>query len=298
MSRNETGEIAVLLLLIWIFPAVVNGQTAEDLTKVKMQNAFFAMDTGTKDANHATAKAQAEMLKELGYAGIGYGGFDGISEMLRELDACGLRMFAVYFGAEVNTDGYTYDPKMKEGIQLLKGRDALLWVMITSKTFAPSSPDGDEGAVKMLREIADLAEPAGLRVALYPHTGCWLERVDDAVRLAKKVERKNVGATFNLCHWLNAEKGRNVKAVMELAMPYLFVVTINGADTEGGWDRLIQTLDRGSFDVGGFLATLNRLGYKGPIGLQGYGIKGDVHENLKRSMEAWRRLSKNREQRK
>ncbi len=37
-------------------------------------------------------------------------------------------------------------------------------------------------------------------------------------------------------------------------MPYLFVVSINGAD--GGatndmlWDRLIQTLDRGSFDVG------------------------------------------------
>jgi sugar phosphate isomerase/epimerase len=198
----------------------------------------------------------------------------------------------------VNTDGYTYDPKMKEGIQLLKGRDALLWLMITSKTFAPSSPDGDENAVKMLREIADLAEPAGLRVALYPHTGCWLERVDDAGRLVKKVERKNVGATFNLCHWLNAEKGRNMKAVMELAMPHLFVVTINGADTEGGWDRLIQTLDRGSFDVGGFLAALDRLGYKGPIGLQGYGIKGDVHENLKRSMEAWRRLSKNREQRK
>jgi sugar phosphate isomerase/epimerase len=297
MSMNETGGIAVLLLM-GLFPAVVNGQTAEDLTKVKMQNAFFAMDTGTKDANHATARAQAEMLKELGYAGIGYSGFDGIPEMLRELDARGLRMFTVYLSAEVNADGYTYDPKMKEGIEALKGRDALLWLMITSKTFAPSSPDGDENAVKMLREIADLAEPAGLRVALYPHTGCWLERVDDAVRLVKKVERKNVGATFNLCHWLNAEKGRNMRAVMELAMPHLFVVTINGADTEGGWDRLIQTLDRGSFDVGGFLEALNRLGYKGPIGLQGYGIKGDVHENLKRSMEAWRRLSKNREQRK
>jgi hypothetical protein len=34
-------------------------------------NPFFAMDTGTKDVKYKTAKEQAEMLKELGYAGIG-----------------------------------------------------------------------------------------------------------------------------------------------------------------------------------------------------------------------------------
>jgi len=36
---------------------------------------------------------------------------------------------------------------------------------------------------------------------------------------------------------------------------------------------------------------LKELGYAGPIGFQGYGIKGDAHDNLKRTMEAWRRLS-------
>ena len=291
MNVGAVLGVAVVVVVTWLFPVIAHAQAREGSSGASMRNAFFAMDTGTKDANHVTAKAQADMLKELGYAGIGYSGFDGISEMLKELDACGLRMFTVYLSAEVNADGYMYDPKMKEGILALKGRDTLLWLMVTSKTFAPSSTEGDENAVKMLREIADLVEPAGLRIALYPHMGCWLERVEDAVRLVKKVERKKVGATFNLCHWLNAEKGRKMKAVMKLAMPHLFVVTINGADTEGGWDRLIQTLDRGSFDVGGFLATLNRLGYSGPIGLQGYGIKGDVHENLKRSMAAWRKLA-------
>jgi len=291
MNVGEVLGVAVVVVVVWLFPVVAHAQAREGSSGASMRNAFFAMDTGTKDANHVTAKAQADMLKELGYAGIGYSGFDGVSEMRKELNARGLRMFTVYLSAEVNVGGYTYDPKMEEGILALKDRDVLLWLTISSKTFAPSSTEGDENAVKMLREIADLAEPAGLRVALYPHTGCWLERVEDAVRLATKAERKNVGATFNLCHWLNAEKGQNMKAVMDLAMPHLFVVTINGADTEGGWDRLIQTLDRGSFDVGGFLATLNRLGYSGPIGLQGYGIKGDVHENLKRSMAAWRKLA-------
>jgi sugar phosphate isomerase/epimerase len=291
MSMTKILGIVALLLLVGNLSSIGQAQAPAGQTKMNLRNPFFAMDTGTKDANHATAASQAEMLRELGYAGIGYSGFDGISEMLRELDARGLRMFTVYLSAEVNADGYSYDPKMKEGIQALKGRDTLLWITISSKTFAPSSSDGDANAVKMLREIADLADTAGLRIALYPHTTCWLERVEDAVRLVKKVERKNVGATFNLCHWLNAEKGRDMKRLTELAMPHLFVVTINGADTEGGWDRLIQTLDRGSFDVGGFLAALNDLGYKGPIGLQGYGIKGDVHDNLRRSMEAWRRLS-------
>ena len=56
------------------------------------------------------------------------------------------------------------------------------------------------------------------------------------------------------------------------------------------WDRLIQTLDRGSFNVGQVLSSLRRAGYTGPIGLQSYGIPGDNRENLKRSMKAWREI--------
>jgi len=54
---------------------------------------------------------------------------------------------------------------------------------------------------------------------------------------------------------------------------------------------LIQALDREAFDSYDFLRTLKDLGYNGPIGLQGYDIGGDVYENLKRSMGAWRKLS-------
>ena len=56
------------------------------------------------------------------------------------------------------------------------------------------------------------------------------------------------------------------------------------------WDRLIQTLDRGSYDVGRVVKALRRAGYNGPIGLQCYGIPGDNRENLKRSMKAWREI--------
>ena len=71
-------------------------------------------------------------------------------------------------------------------------------------------------------------------------------------------------------------------------MPRLFAVSINGADSDGqDWTTLIQTLDQGTFDITGFLKTLGDAGYTGPIGLQAYGIGGNAHENLKRSMQAW-----------
>ena len=255
-------------------------------------NTFFAMDTATKDDKHKTAKEQVEMVKELGYAGIGCTAGEGVGEMLEELDKNGLRLFAVYLGANIDADQQKYGPELKEAIEVLKGRNSILWLFVQSKKLKPSSLEGDASAVQVIREIADMAAESGLRVALYPHTGFWVERVEDAIRVAKKVDRKNVGVTFNLCHWLRVDDEENMKSLIKSAMPYLFVVSINGADSGGkDWKQLIQTLDRGSFNILRFLKALKKSGYTGPIGLQGYGIGGDAYENLKRSMSAWRKLS-------
>ena len=255
-------------------------------------NPFFAMDTATKDDKHKTAKEQVEMVKELGYAGIGCTAGEGVGEMLEELDKNGLRLFAVYLGANIDADQQKYGPELKEAIEVLKARNSILWLFVQSKKLKPSSLEGDASAVQVIREIADMAAKSGVRVALYPHTGFWVERVEDAIRVAKKVDRKNVGVTFNLCHWLKVDDEKNMKSLITSAMPYLFVVSINGADSGGkDWKQLIQTLDRGSFNILRFLKVLKKSGYTGPIGLQGYGIGGDAYENLKRSMSAWRKLS-------
>jgi sugar phosphate isomerase/epimerase len=290
--RTKTGWI-VLLLVCCFFASLCAGAVKEGLI-----NEFFAMDTGTIDENHTSAKAQVEMLNELGYAGIAYWEGNpkrenyGLPEMLRELDRHGLKMFPLYFGINLDPDKLKYDPSLKEAMKLLKGRDATIWLHIMSEKYKKSSPEGDERAVEIVREIADMAHEKGLRVALYPHFNDWMERVGDAVRVTEKVNRRNVGITFNLCHWLKVDNEENMEDVLKLAMPYLFMVTINGADSNGkSWNELIQPLGQGSFDIYKFLKTLKEMGYTGPIGLQGYGIGGDVHENLKRSMNAWRRLS-------
>lgn len=260
-----------------------------------LTNPFFAMDTGT-DRKNLSAAEQAQMLKDLGYDGIGYSGIDGIDEMLAELEKRDLKMFNTYLGVSIDPDSRKYNPRLKETIARLKGKDVLLWLNVNSRQFEKSSEKGDPHAVEVIREIADMAQQSGLKVALYPHTSSWVETVEDAVRVAKKVNRKNVGATFNLCHWLRVEGEQNMKPLMQTAMPHLFVVTVNGADagdtTQMKWDRLIQPLDAGSFDTYQFVRTLKQLGYNGPIGLQHYGIKGDARENLRRSMNAWREFSK------
>jgi sugar phosphate isomerase/epimerase len=92
------------------------------------------------------------------------------------------------------------------------------------------------------------------------------------------------------------DKQRDYKPLLKRAMPRLWAVSINGADEfdpKPDWQRYIQPLGQGSFDVGTLLKTLKELGYKGPIGLQCFGIGGDTREHLARSMEAWRELSKN-----
>ena len=115
------------------------------------------------------------------------------------------------------------------------------------------------------------------------------------MRVADKVNRPNVGAMFNLCHWLRVCEDRDYKTRLQKAMPRLFAVSINGADERDekttNWKRYIQPLGSGDFDMATFLKTLKQLGYKGPIGLQCFGIGGDAREHLARSMAAWRKLN-------
>jgi sugar phosphate isomerase/epimerase len=257
-------------------------------------NPFFAMDTATKDEKHKTTGEQAQMLKELGYPGIGigYAGADSLAETLKELDQRDLQLFAVYTGINIDPGAQPYDPSLKKALKVLEGRNTILWLFAQSQSQKPSALGGDARAVEILRELADAAAAHKVRISLYPHNGFWIETVEDATRIAEKANRPNVAVTFNLCHWLKVSKDRNVKAAIERAMPRLSVVTINGADTDGqDWKTLIQTLDHGTFDVRGFLETLRDAGYTGPIGFQGYGIGGDVHDNLKRTMAAWEKHS-------
>jgi sugar phosphate isomerase/epimerase len=252
---------------------------------------FFAFDNGVGRGSWSPEQ-QAAVLDELGYDGIGYTGVQNIPAMLAALEARGLKMHSTYLQVNLQPEQVPYDPGLPQAIEQLQGHGTALWLHV----HGPRSADHalDDRAVQVIREIAALAEGSQLPVVLYPHTGFYVATTADAVRLVQRVDRQNVRASFNLCHFLKQHDPGEMSACLERAMPYLGLVSINGADTgdtqQMGWDRLIQTLDRGSFDVGQVLKQLADGGYDGPIGLQCYAIPGDVRENLTRSIQAWRTL--------
>lgn len=267
-----------------VFAGLARGDSLAD-------NPFFAMCTGTRDDAHATAASQVALVKDLGYAGTDLIGVKGLKELLAEIDGQGSRFFALYTTANIDADAAEpWEKGLEEAMALLKERDCVVWMPLISTTYAVSSPEGDIAAVARVRQLADLAAANGLRIALYPHTNNWVERVEDAVRVAKKVDRPNVGVTFNLCHWLKVD-GEHLRERLVEARPHLFMVTVNGADSTGdSWKQLIQPLGDGTYDLRPLRDLLVELKYDGPIGLQGYGIGGDVAENLGRSMNGWKAL--------
>jgi len=253
---------------------------------------LFGLAIGMHDARFHSPQAKAVLMDELGYAGMAHLGLDDVPETVAALEGLGLKLFAVYTAINLDPDQPPYDPRMDELFRQLEGRETIVWLHTQGRHYKTSSPKGDARAVKIIRHLADRAARYDLRLSLYPHAGLWMERVDDALRVARKVSRKNVGVTFNLCHWLKIERDTPYELLLQRAMPRLSVVTINGADREGrSWKELIQTLDQGDFDLAGFLHVLDRLDYQGPVGLQCYGIHGDERANLARSMAAWRELT-------
>lgn len=256
--------------------------------------AFFPFCIDWHDARKRSFQEQAAMLKELGYDGVGHVWLDGVAERLKTLDQAGLRLFQITMTVDVAPGKAPYDPRFKDVLALVKGRHVQFDLLLNGMT--PSDPSVDPRAVAILREMSDLARDSGAQLLLYPHVGSWVERIEDSVRVADKVDRPNVGVMFNLCHWLRVDKGRNYKPLLRQARPRLWAVSINGADefdAGPGWEHYIQPLDKGSFDLAGLLQTLKEVGYQGPIGLQCYGIGGDAREHLARSITAWRKLSEN-----
>ncbi len=268
-----------------------------------LPNAFYAMDTCTKQTyprNDITPARQFDLLKELGYAGIAWTeeAPEQVSSAAAEAESRGLKMFAIYCGATVTADG-ELKPSGPIGpiMDTLRGHGTLVWLHLgNSGGKAPriATLTADSPVIAGLRTLAATADRNGLKLAIYPHIGDWTEHFADAVRVARLVDRPNFGVTFNLCHALATGDEAKIPPLLEDAGPLLYTVTLNGADSAvkgPQWNRLIQTLDRGTYDVAIVLRTLRRLHFTGPIGLQGYGLTGDRRDNLSRSMTGWKTIS-------
>ena len=251
----------------------------------------FAFQNGV---HFKTVKERIKVLKELGYDGIGSAKLSQsdlpLPQRLKLYDEAGLKLFSFYVGGRLGANGHSYGKEISQAIKDLKGRETMLELFVQGS----KKSNTDEQAVAFVREIADQAEESGLRIVLYPHAGFYVDTLSDAVRVARKCKRDNVGVMFNLCHYLKVEPKTDLKAVLTDAKPLLWQVSTSGAkkgattgDSSSRPWIAETTTEKALFKM------LRELGFQGNVGFQCYAIRGDSRENLKSSIEAWNKLHSN-----
>jgi len=259
---------------------------AASLTYADNVPALFAFDNGLTHTSGFEGKAA--LLKELGYDGIGWRP-GRTAEMLKVLDKHGLKMGTIYVNRPVQAGKVAVDDTLDREFTALKGHGTIIWLGLLRAKGA-----NDELAVKVLREVADKAAAADLPVVVYAHVGFYAEGVPHITKLVQEANRPNLGVSFNLCHFLKLDDEKNMEKVLRNAAPYLRLVQVSGADSGDtkrmGWDRLIQPLGKGSFDMSSLLKVLNDIGYDGPFCLQCYKVPGEDRVHLKQSMDTWKAL--------
>jgi sugar phosphate isomerase/epimerase len=259
----------------------------------KISNEFFVFQSIISgDPNYDNFDKQVKFIKDEGFAGIELYELDDFNVKFTTIQRHNFKGSFLY--AKVDLDEDALDTRLLDAIVRLKGSGTIICPYIIKKDLVLHQPNKstDKVAVQLLRQLAELANQSGLQVAIYPHLNFYVEKTDHAMRIAKKVDRKNLGLTFNLCHWLATtdDKERNdVKKELKKLAPYLKMMSINGANNvlskkANIWEDYILPLDEGSFDVKALVKYVSvDLRQSIPIGIQCFGLKGD-RELVKRTI--------------
>jgi sugar phosphate isomerase/epimerase len=275
--------IIVVFLAVWS-PFVSKADQSSKIPKWPI----FAFDNGVGRDKGWTPDQQATLLAELGYDGIGYTGLENLETRFTAMDAHGLKVFGIYEQFSLENPEPIPAERLAQFKQL-KGTGVILWLTVIGNS-------SEEEAINRFRKVADNAAQYGMKVAIYPHDDTYVATGEHALKLAKIVDRPNFGMSINVCHELKAGKGGLLIPLIHASGEKLFVVSVNGADdltnpqNEKNWDRLIQPLGQGDFNMVPFLSMLRESDYEGPVGLQCYQIRGDIHDVLKTSKKGWGNL--------
>jgi len=261
--------------------------------KKELDNTFYAFNNAMRMPNAPEGMdAQAELIKRLGFDGYSGHTNDDYFARRAALDKAGLKMPEVYWGIDMDSTGQiSYKEGLKEIIKDSKDRDLVIALFSNVKHFMNNKEEGDPLLAKAIGELADFAAQYGVKIAIYPHVGNYCETSEHSVRLAKMANRPNVGAIFNTCHLLKVEGEEGWEQKLIDALPYLYMISVNGADSgntkEMEWDRLIQPLGEGTIDTYKLVKLAKDNGYKGLFGLQCYAIKQDCEVVLTKSITTW-----------
>lgn len=231
-------------------------------------------------------QSQCEMVAELGYDGLTVSAWGGTPYTdLRLLPKVksdhGLDISALYL---VLHEGRN-DAILRRIIESVEGVELLELAVQTTL-------GGWATILRFVESLLPILETRGLRLALYPHLHHVTRTTSQVVQICERFQHPRLGASFNAYHWYGAQEGK-LSERLEAMKPWLMQVVTSGATmSKLGWGGIatMEPPDRGELDNFALVAELDRLGYKGSIGLLGWDYGGDVYLKLKRSIRAMRAI--------
>jgi len=259
---------------------------------------FYAMDTCfyTSQGSYGL-EARCAMSRELGYDAAyltlandaSWQDLERLGETARanDLDVAAVwGCLEVAAGPDAGINQLLFD-----SLPLLRGMPRL--ELALRDTRAPDrryDADDDDAARALVAQLAERL-PDGVQVCLYPHINWWLERFDDAIELCRRIDDDRVGLCFASYHWF-ATQGDSLDELLAQAGEKLYAVNICGSRRSPVGPPTIEPLDDGELDNFALLGALERVGYRGPVGLQGYSVGGDCYGKLQRSLAAYRDMTR------
>jgi sugar phosphate isomerase/epimerase len=281
-------KILIAIVFSTIYGSLVSNAKGKDLN-----NIFYCFNNAMRLPNAPVGyQEQAKLAKRLGYSGIAGHTEDSYFELRKTLDKVGFDMPEIYISFKIDSGVPNYNLLLKELIKDSKNRDLLITLHLHSELYKNNKEKGDIKFAEVLAELADYAAKYNVKLAIYPHFSFYCESFAHTLKLVKMVNRPNLGAVFNLCHFLKVQGQVNMEEELKDGIPWLFMVSLSGADTgdtqKMDWDRLIQPLGKGSFDPYPLVKLLKDNNYKGKFGLQCFNIKIDCETALTQSMNTWK----------
>ena len=294
-------KVAAVVLTACAWAVSSAAVSAEEPMKVGLvqdlhwQRSHFVMTNWFYKYKWSDPAAQIGTLAESGYDGVMLSLKDDpnrwkmLPAYLAALKKHNMRLTAIH--ARFYIEDGTYPQVIKDNLPLLKDTRVVLIPSVGSrKKLDRKDPKAVEMAVKILREMSDDAKRYGLGgVVPYMHVGNWIETIDDNLRIAKAVDRRNVGVMFHLHHW-QAVGNRDLETLREdltKAKSYLMVVVIQGTDKDKATHKI---LGEGNFDMVPLVRTLREIDYQGPLGTMGYTQSGDIPAKLDSAYKAWEKI--------
>ncbi len=158
------------------------------------------------------------------------------------------------------------------------------WVAVGDDFFTGTSDEEriSEGA-RAIGMVHERARETDSRVALYNHMG-WSGEPENQVRIIEKYGSDDVGIVYNFHH--AHHRVDDFKQLLDIMMPYLYTVNLNGMRIDG-----TKIMDIGSGDLeSSMIKTLLESDFEGTVGILDHVGSEDAEVVLRRNLEGLEKI--------